>query len=217
MLCRKPLPPTPSPARRGGASQPASLLLPLSLQGRGLGGGVFSPRPVLDWVRRGEGEQANQHHFFSPSPLRGGGWGEGFSRRGLCLTGSGLPCIVRPPRRPLSRCVREHADGFRIVRPGSRSAGRHPRCPVGGVSLPAVQRPPLVDRRRGARHHTRQRRAVVRRRPVPGLRLVLHQPTSRPVQYRSIPLRKISFPCPPDQSTALLVVATVAPGRAAEA
>src|SRR6266542_2997407 len=35
MLCRKPLPPTPSPARRGGASQPASLLLPLSAAGRG--------------------------------------------------------------------------------------------------------------------------------------------------------------------------------------
>src|SRR6266545_1417159 len=38
---RKPLPPTPSPQRRGGASQRTSSLLPLSLQGRGLGGGVF--------------------------------------------------------------------------------------------------------------------------------------------------------------------------------
>src|SRR6266545_7991182 len=36
-----PLPPTPSPKRRGGASNTASLLLPLSWQGRGLGGGVL--------------------------------------------------------------------------------------------------------------------------------------------------------------------------------
>src|SRR6266545_707739 len=36
----EPLPPTPSPARRGGASQAVSLLLPLSVAGRGLGGGV---------------------------------------------------------------------------------------------------------------------------------------------------------------------------------
>ncbi|HYT92649.1 MAG TPA: response regulator [Gemmataceae bacterium] len=37
---RKPLPPTPSPQRRGGASQITSFLLPLSVAGRGLGGGV---------------------------------------------------------------------------------------------------------------------------------------------------------------------------------
>src|SRR6266545_6967999 len=41
LLCRKPLPPTPSPQRRGGASQAMSLLLPLSVSGGGLGGGVF--------------------------------------------------------------------------------------------------------------------------------------------------------------------------------
>src|SRR6266536_3702710 len=36
----QPLPPTPSPQRRGGASNTLSLLLPLSVAGRGLGGGV---------------------------------------------------------------------------------------------------------------------------------------------------------------------------------
>jgi len=40
----KPLPPTPSPQRRGGASRTASLLLPLSVAGRGLGGEGFSHR-----------------------------------------------------------------------------------------------------------------------------------------------------------------------------
>src|SRR6266545_6827704 len=35
-----------------------------------------SPQPP---PRDGEGEQAKQYLFFSPSPLRGGGWGEGFS------------------------------------------------------------------------------------------------------------------------------------------
>src|SRR6266542_1274478 len=39
-ICGKPLPPTPSPQRRGGARQVTSLLLLLSLWGRGLGGGV---------------------------------------------------------------------------------------------------------------------------------------------------------------------------------
>ncbi len=47
-----------------------------------------SPQPP---PRNGEGEQAKQYLFFSPSPLRGGGWGEGFSRRA-----SGLS---RPRRR----------------------------------------------------------------------------------------------------------------------
>src|SRR6266545_178000 len=35
-----------------------------------------SPQPP---PRDGEGEQAKQYLFFSPSPCRGGGWGEGFS------------------------------------------------------------------------------------------------------------------------------------------
>src|SRR6266545_3467781 len=35
-----------------------------------------SPQPP---PRSGEGEQAERRLFFSPSPLRGGGWGEGFS------------------------------------------------------------------------------------------------------------------------------------------
>src|SRR6266498_3257155 len=37
-----------------------------------------SPQPP---PRSGEGEQAERRLFFSPSPLRGGGWGEGSAKR----------------------------------------------------------------------------------------------------------------------------------------
>src|SRR6266545_6087993 len=40
---RKPLPPTPSPQRRGGEEKTPFCLLPLSASGRGLGGGVLMP------------------------------------------------------------------------------------------------------------------------------------------------------------------------------
>ncbi len=42
-LERRPLPPTPSPQRRGGEEECAASL-PLSVAGRGLGGGVFPQR-----------------------------------------------------------------------------------------------------------------------------------------------------------------------------
>src|SRR5438067_1179147 len=58
---REPLPPTPSPKRRGGAEAPASppcwrpepCLLPLSASGRGLGGGVLHSTQAREDFRGG--------------------------------------------------------------------------------------------------------------------------------------------------------------------
>src|SRR5262249_60062664 len=46
-----PLPPAPSPKRRGGAEL---VFLPLSASGRGRGGGVVSTGPVVRGARRGD-------------------------------------------------------------------------------------------------------------------------------------------------------------------
>src|SRR6266536_3702711 len=56
-----------------------------------------SPQPP---PRNGEGEQATRYLFFSPSPLRGGGWGEGFPTKQVSATLPSSRGSPLPPQQP---------------------------------------------------------------------------------------------------------------------